>query len=287
MSRLPDGPPGPDGAPLAEGPRPQLVIEIDAQLSRQVADAASRSLVIACLGALLLLGAALAAARWLALRDREAQARARDKHLASLGEMSAVLAHELRNPLASLKGNAQLLAEDLDGPPRERADVVVDEAVRLEALTAGLLEFVRTGAIERRDVDPAALVRAAAGEVDGARVDVDATAAPTRWSLDPERFRQVLVNVLRNAVEASPPGAHVDARVGLDRGALRVTIRDRGPGIAAGQQEAIFQPFHTSKTRGTGLGLAVARRIVELHRGTIQASTASDGGAVIDVTIPG
>ena len=66
-----------------------------------------------------------------------------------------------------------------------------------------------------------------------------------------------------------------------------MTIRDRGPGIAAGQQEAIFQPFHTSKTRGTGLGLAVARRIVELHRGTIQASTASDGGAVIDVTIPG
>jgi signal transduction histidine kinase len=93
---------------------------------------------------------------------------------------------------------------------------------------------------------------------------------------------------MRNAIEASPEGARVSARVWGERGALRFEVRDRGPGIPAGEEQAIFEPFKTSKTRGTGLGLAVARRIVELHGGAIRAARGDDGvGAVIDVTVPG
>lgn len=279
-------------SPLPGGRRrdvpPAIVIELESSAAREVSDAARRSLITSCIGAAVLVLGALAAARWLAARDREAQARARERHLASLGEMSAVLAHELKNPLASLKGNAQLVAEIVDGPTRERADVVVDEAVRLERLANGLLDFVRTGNLRKQPVEPAALARAAADEVDGARIDVDAGAAPATWSMDPDRMRQVLVNVMRNAIEASPEGARVSARVWGERGALRIAVRDRGPGIPAGEEQAIFEPFRTSKTRGTGLGLAVARRIVELHGGEIRAARGDDGvGAVIDVKVPG
>jgi two-component system sensor histidine kinase HydH len=202
--------------------------------------------------------------------------------------MSAVLAHELRNPLASHQGNAQLLAEGLDGATRERADVVVDEAVRLERLAGGLLDFVRTGALQKTDTDPTTMMWAAADEVDAGRIDVDTSAAPKTWSLDADRMHQVLVNVMRNAIEASPAGERVKARVWTERGMLRIEVRDRGPGIKAGEEQLIFEPFRTSKTRGTGLGLAVARRVVELHGGTISAGRGDDGtGAVIDVRVPG
>src|SRR5439155_21048299 len=132
-------------------------------------------------------------------RSAEDRARGRERRLASLGEMSAVLAHEIRNPLASLKGNAQLLAAMLpaDDKPRAKADRVVDEALRLEQLTSDLLAFVRTGELQRAAVDPAQLVREAAA---GLAVEVDGTGAPRAWSLDAARMRQVVVNLLDNAV---------------------------------------------------------------------------------------
>jgi two-component system sensor histidine kinase HydH len=127
---------------------------------------------------------------------------------------------------------------------------------------------------------------AAVTEVGAGHVAVDSTAAPATWSLDPDRMQQVLSNVLRNAVQASPPDATVAVRLWAEGGRLRVQVRDRGPGIPSGQEEAIFEPFHTGKVRGTGLGLAVARWVVDLHGGAIRASTHPDGGAVIDLSIP-
>src|SRR4029077_12240509 len=119
-------------------------------------------------------------------RNAEERIRERERRLASLGEMSAVLAHEIKNPLASLKGNAQLLVqmlpdEDALAKSRTKAKRVVEEAVRLEQLTNDLLQFVRPGAIRRTDVDPAALVREAAESVPGGEVVVDTTGAPATW----------------------------------------------------------------------------------------------------------
>src|SRR5262249_51492106 len=153
---------------------------------------------------------------------REALERAleQDRRLAGLGRMSAILAHEVRNPLASLKGNAQLLAMALpEGDrTRARADRVVAEAIRLETLTNDLLEFVKPGMLRRDQADPAALLRdAAAGlpEPPPGRAaiapEVDAAAAPPSWPLDRDRMRQVLTNLLDNARSAAT--ARVAARV--------------------------------------------------------------------------
>jgi two-component system sensor histidine kinase HydH len=209
---------------------------------------------------------------------------AHERRLASLGEMSAVLAHEIRNPLASLKGNAQLLAELLPegAKPRAKADRVVAEAVRLENLTNDLLAFVRTGELARAPVDPAALLREAAASV-GAEIAVESTAAPASWSLDGPRMLQVLTNLIDNAVQAGPP---VRARVAASGRRLVFEVADRGPGVDPADAERIFEPFFTKRTQGTGLGLAVARRVVELHGGTIAVDAEPGGGARFRVEVP-
>jgi two-component system sensor histidine kinase HydH len=216
-------------------------------------------------------------------RERE-RARERERRLASLGEMSAVLAHEIRNPLASLKGNAQLLAASLPAgeKPRAKAERVVDEAVRLERLTQDLLSFVRTGELARTDADVAALASTAAGAVTG-EVSLVTDGAPATWSLDSARVHQVLVNLLENAIAAGPPAT---LRVAKEHDALVMEIRDKGPGVPAADREKVFEPFFTNKTRGTGLGLAIARRVVELHGGTITVTDADGGGACFRIEIP-
>src|SRR6185503_4686330 len=201
---------------LKAGGRPQrFLIEVEPVQANQLRDAATLTLGVGGLAAAALLGVAFVLIRREA--RRQADARDREHRLASLGEMSAVLAHEIKNPLASLKGNAQLLARMLPGgdKPRAKADRVVDEAVRLEQLTNDLLQFVRTGTITRTPIDPAALARDAAAAVRrkhdptaedsqvigaGPAITVDASRAPARWSLDAGRIREVVINLLDNAV---------------------------------------------------------------------------------------
>lgn len=261
-----------------------LVIEFVPRVADDLRSSAGRALAIGALTAGGLLVIALVLFRWILHREALERRLLEERRLASLGQMSAVLAHELRNPLASLKGNAQMLARGLpDGDrSRARADRVVAEAVRLEALTTDLLEFARTGAIRQEAVDPAALLRDSAA---GMPVDVDTAGAPPSWSLDRERIRQVLVNLLENAAWAAG-GGRVQARVAQEAGQLVYTVRDQGPGFSEEDLPRIFEPFVTGRTDGTGLGLAVARRIVELHGGTITARNHPQGGAELRVALP-
>jgi two-component system sensor histidine kinase HydH len=219
-------------------------------------------------------------------RNAEERARERERRLATLGEMSAVLAHEIKNPLASLKGNAQLLARSLpEGEkPRAKADRIVDEAVRLEHLTNDLLAFARSGEIKIVEADPAALLRDAAAATAGDRVAIDDGGAPRSWPLDADRLRQVLVNLLENAAEISE--GPIEAAVTRAGAGLRFTVRDHGPGLPAEDLERLFEPFFTKRTRGTGLGLAVCKRLVELHGGTIAARNAAGGGAELVIDLP-
>lgn len=270
-----------------------MVIEFEPRVATDLRTAANHSMEVGAAAAGGLLLVALVLFRW--VRSREALERRlqHERRLVSLGQMSAVLAHEIRNPLASLKGNAQLLARGLpEGErPRAKAERVVDEAVRLEALTNDLLEFARTGALHREATDPGALLREVAGGVapppggagEQGRIDIDAASAPPTWLLDRGRIRQVLDNLLHNAIQAGGP---VVARVALDRDRLVYTVRDHGSGIPPEDLDRIFEPFFTRRTRGTGLGLAVARRIAELHGGTLTADNASGGGAEFRMTIP-
>ncbi len=271
------------------GNRPvRLVVEIESDQATKLRAAATRTVAIGAIAAIVLLGLALWLVRRELQRRAEERERERERRLASLGEMSAVLAHEIRNPLASLKGNAQLLAAMLAKRTQvpegdklgAKADRVVDEAVRLERLTQDLLAFVRTGEITRAPVQLTALARDAAAAVSP---EIEVSAVDTEVSLDAARMHQVLVNLLENAVAAGPP---VRLAVTSTGGALLIEVTDAGPGVLAENREKVFEPFFTNKTQGTGLGLAIARRVVELHRGTLTVDDAPGGGARFRIAIP-
>ncbi len=272
----------------AGGRAARYVVEIEPVQANELRSQAAWTLGIGALAAASLLAVAIVLVRRESRRNADERVRERERRLAHLGEMSAVLAHEIKNPLASLKGNAQLLSQMLaktlpeGDKPRAKAERVVDEAVRLEQLTNDLLRFVRTGVIQRERVDPAALVREAAGSVPG-EITVETTKAPPAWSLDAGRIREVVVNLVDNAVAA---GAPVVATVRTEAKRLVIEVADHGPGVPEEDREKIFEPFHTGKTQGTGLGLAVARRVVESHGGTLSVLSAPSGGALFRAEIP-
>jgi two-component system sensor histidine kinase HydH len=269
-------------------PRLTIAIEFEPLVARQLSAKAARALVFGVAASVGLMAVALLFSRQLLRREAAERRFEEQRRLAVLGEMSSVIAHELRNPLASLKGHAQLLAERLpaDGRERRKAERIVLEAQRLETLSGDLLDFSRSGPIDRREADPAALLRAAAESVDASRISLSVDEAPRRFPLDAERIRQALTNLLLNAVQASPAGALATARVAAEGDALVFTVRDRGPGIPAGDLERIFEPFYTTRPTGTGLGLAVAQRIVQMHGGTLTAANDPDGGASFRMAIP-
>jgi two-component system sensor histidine kinase HydH len=289
-----DAPPPPWGANAPPPPPPggphryPFAIEYDTPSLESLWATTYASLIASAVAAVVLAGGTLLTRRLARQADVLQAALARDRHLAVLGEASAVLAHELRNPLSSLKGHAQLLVEELPSgeSPRRRAELVVREAIRLEALCEQLLSFVRANRIEPEEADPATVLRDAAASVDAGRIEIDASAAPRRWRLDPLRLHQALANLLQNAVQASPPEAPCHASVKAENGALVFEVRDHGPGVPASDAEAIFEPFRTTRLRGTGLGLAIARRVVELHGGTLRVHNHAEGGAVFCARIP-
>ncbi len=273
----------------------RVVVELEPIQADELRDASTATLGIGAIAAASLLAVSIVLVLRESRRNAEERARERERRLATLGEMSAVLAHEIKNPLASLKGNAQLLAAMLPSEKRKekaKAERVVEEAVRLESLTNDLLRFVRTGEISRVPIDPAALVREAAESIKG-DVTVETTGAPKQWPLDAARIREVIVNLVDNAVAASAgvgapanPGPPVIARVKLVNKRLVIEIADRGPGVPEDSRDKIFEAFYTGKTQGTGLGLAVVRRVIEQHNGTISVETNPGGGALFRAEIP-
>jgi two-component system sensor histidine kinase HydH len=277
-----------------DGPRqrfrpPMLVLEFEPLAAERLVAEATRVFALSAAVACALLGLALLFWRLTVLQQVTERHLEQQRRLGMLGEMSAVLAHEIRNPLASLKGNAQLLAEHLGAGSADgrKAELVVDEARRLEALTGDLLDFARSGPMDIRPADPADLARACLAEVDGGAFVLHADAAPAVWPFDAPRLRLALTNVLRNARQVSPEGTRPEVTVRRDGNGLLFEIRDFGPGVPAGEERRIFSPFYTTRTQGTGLGLAVALRVAELHEGTITVANHPEGGAVFRIVLPG
>lgn len=280
--------PPPGVEPGVRPPPPRVVIEFEPRLAAAFFRQALRDLVVG-----LAVAVALVVTAWVSHRQRQrAQAaeagHAERRHLAALGEMSAVLAHEIRNPLASLKGHAQLLEEQLADNERRRAKAsrIVEEAVRLEALTTSLLDFVRAGKLKAATGDPRAIARRAVELTDPARVVLDDADAPAGWYLDAQRVEQALVNLVRNALQASPPGATVELAIRREDGGLAFRVADRGPGVPAELRARIFDPFVTGRTQGTGLGLAVVSRVCERHGGKASVEERPGGGSVFRVWLP-
>ncbi|MCY1054010.1 HAMP domain-containing sensor histidine kinase [Nannocystis sp. SCPEA4] len=287
-----DPPPGVDAPPAAgvsgRPPPPRVVIEFEPRLAAAFFRQALRDLVVGLAVAVALVVTALVSHRQRQRAQAAEAGHAERRHLAALGEMSAVLAHEIRNPLASLKGHAQLLEEQLADNERRQAKArrIVEEAVRLEALTTSLLDFVRAGKLKAATGDPRAIARRAVELTDPARVVLDDAGAPEGWWLDAQRVEQALVNLVRNALQASPPGVTVELIIRREDGGLAFRVADRGPGVPAELRARIFDPFVTGRTQGTGLGLAVVSRVCERHGGKASVEERPGGGSVFRVWLP-
>ena len=222
------------------------------------------------------------------------EAAAQDR-LAVLGELAASFAHEVRNPLTGVRSLAQRLAEDdVDDVKRRRyAGVIVGEVERVEALVERLLGLARrrapTAAQERVDVplaplleDIALLVQGRA-ERAGVTVEVDGAGLAVRGTR--EALAQVLLNLVINAVAHSPAGGTLRCSAHAEGSTIAIGVRDEGPGVPAEARERLFEPFE-SAAGGTGLGLAVSRRLVEEMDGTIRLADAPGGGALFEVRLP-
>lgn len=227
-------------------------------------------------------------------RERRLEADAlRQSRLAAMGEMAAMLAHEVRNPLGAMELFTGLLLQDLrDRPDTQRlARQVAQGIVDLNHLVTNLLEFTRTQVPRQAVVDCSAVLedalrytadlRAAHAVTVTRRYDVETSPAHA----DPELLRPVLLNLIRNAVQAMPGGGEVTVAVTGTDDAIDVTVTDTGPGIAPDEQETIFRPFYTTRAKGTGLGLAVARELVQAMGGTLGVTSTVGRGACFTVRL--
>jgi two-component system, NtrC family, sensor histidine kinase PilS len=220
----------------------------------------------------------------------------RSERLADLGGVASGLAHELRNPLASMMGAVDLLKQDpaMSSENRRLMEIAMREAGRLDQLVSHFLDYARPAPPRRVPCDLAPLV---AETLDvfahdpAARVETERDLAPAVAYCDPGQMKQVVWNLLRNAAEAAGErsagsAGRVRAACGEDAAAAWLVVEDDGPGIPVADRTRVFLPFFTTKRAGTGLGLATVHRIVDQHGGSIGVESAASGGARFVVRIP-
>ncbi|MFZ0962020.1 MAG: ATP-binding protein [Terriglobia bacterium] len=232
------------------------------------------------------------------LEQAQQEAR-RSERLAALGQLSAGLAHELRNPLAVIKGSAETLMRKLaasDPISTEMAGYISSEVNRLNALVTRFLDFARPHKLEQREEQiPPLLERALKAARDRwpeAKVEVERQFAPDlpEVTLDADLMERVFTNLALNAYEAMGPGGgklRVAAAPNADgKQGVEITFQDTGPGIPTELREQIFNPFFTTKETGVGLGLSIVSKIVDDHRGWIRVSSEPGKGACFQVFLP-
>ncbi len=217
---------------------------------------------------------------------------ARKERLAVIGEMSACLAHEIRNPLGAIELYAGLLSRQLGGPQKELSDKVMLAVRSLNDLVGGILTFTAQLHPERRAASIQALleeaIALAARSIEERQVRVVRNFAPEAdgVSVDAEMMRRVFVNLVQNGAQAMEAGGVLSVRTRREGANVRVEVADTGHGIPEEILRKLFSPFFTTRSKGTGLGLAIALRIVEAHGGNIEARNNPGGGATFVVTIP-
>ena len=219
----------------------------------------------------------------------------RSQRLAALGQLSAGLAHELRNPLGTIRGSAEMLRNSVSAESevaREMADFIVSETDRTNALVTQFLDFARPMRLRREAADLSPVIdRAitqAQRETAAARVEVYKNYNPTipPVEMDAACMERVFYNLVLNAIQATPKGGAVTVKTRPAGAFVEVDVIDRGAGIDPGNMDQIFNPFFTTKSEGVGLGLAIVSKIVDEHGGRIVVESEHGKGAVFRVAIP-
>ena len=216
--------------------------------------------------------------------------------LAALGELSAGIAHEFKNALATISGYAQMIrSESEKGDVWENADRILHQTRAITHVVTEFLKFARPLSLAAEDVQLASMVERLAMEIRDAHSDVNVTVEGdfTEISGDEALLRQALLNLARNAAEAAAGqtfGGRVTLHGSIEHGAAgptqRISITDNGAGISSESLPKIFVPFYTTKAQGTGLGLAIVQKIVVQHGGSVEARNLSEGGAEFIVWLP-
>ena len=231
------------------------------------------------------------------LRDREraVQRRLREfEGLASVGKAVSALAHDLKTPLIAIGGLSRSVLKNLekDGSSRKKIDVIIEETRRLEYMVKEMLDFSRPLELRRSMVDINQVVSqslaiiADTAQKRRVKVQIYSSQDLSLISFDPPRMKQVLINLLMNAIEASPVGGTVSVHKYQKRRKLIIDVSDSGCGIPIDKKEEIFFPFFTTKEDGTGLGLPIAKKIVEAHGGCLEVLENPERGVTFRVIIP-
>lgn len=222
----------------------------------------------------------------------EEQLRRTDR-LSTLGELSAGLAHEIRNPLGSIRGTAEILKDgvDPDDPRHEFAQILIKEVDRLNRVLEDFLRFARQAPLERGLFDLNAVVREVLDLTrrQAERHDIAVVSKLTelpQLTGDGGQIRQALLNLVLNALQAMSAGGQLTVTTRRADGRAEVVVADTGPGIPAGEEALIFKTFMTTRPDGTGLGLPISQRIVASHGGQINVTSEPGKGAIFTVSLP-
>jgi signal transduction histidine kinase len=272
------------------GGRKVLVVEAGESLAASEQRLARARNAAVLLAGLLALGVWIFASRWVSVQALRREELARAARTEALTRLAAAAAHEIRNPLATIRATAELLGERMSGSEIDDPEAVsgiVSEVERLRRLTDDLVYLSVDRPLSSIEVD----VKALAGEAAYAirqrfpRLEVQVDSSRSSWVLgDDLRLGQVLRNLVQNAAEAKEDG-RVRIILREERGVLCVRVEDEGPGVDESIRATLFEAFVTTRAQGTGLGLALSRRIVERHGGRLE-HVASTSGAAFELRLP-
>ena len=217
------------------------------------------------------------------------------KRLAALGRLTSGVAHEVKNPLNAMMIHLELLKERLDAPPQEvqqSLEVIGGEIRRLDRVVQGFLRFMRPHELELKPIDVATLVQSAVVLVEaewqsqGIHFAVEVAPGLPAIEADEELLRQALLNLIQNACQAMPRGGFVTVGARLDGHTFCLGVTDEGVGIPPEEVERIFTLYYTTKSDGTGIGLSVVYRIVQMHDGSIDVQSELGHGTTMTIRLP-
>jgi signal transduction histidine kinase len=221
------------------------------------------------------------------------------RRLAELGQFAAAIAHDIRTPLTSISLNVQILRRKLQLPEddREHLDIALEELARLDRSVAEILDFAKPVKLAPQPIDVGELIETTTRGLTsvlsekGVSLHCEPQGELPQVHGDPQRLRQVLVNLVGNAADASPPGTAVTVRASIsspasDAAQVAIEVEDHGRGIDADDLPRIFEPFFTTRPDGTGLGLAICHKVVRAHGGDIQVRSAVGQGSTFTILLP-